>query len=207
MKIEFDVFNKENLGQVRTVYDPEEDEIWFFANDVAKILGYKNASESIADHTDIDDRKALKYKAYSKTLLAELWGKNDYMDKIFINESGLYCLIFGSKLESAKEFKLWVTKEVLPSIRKNGGYILGQEHLAEDEKEQLLAQIKRLSKDVSDWKADADYWLDQYFAALNKDVSDKQKKEPETEKADSNLVTADGLIFTKALWEVLNAAE
>ncbi len=51
------------------------------------------------------------------------------MDKTFINESGLYCLIFGSKLPSAEEFKLWVTSTVLPSIRRNGGYIEGQEKL------------------------------------------------------------------------------
>ena len=111
---------------------------------MAKILGYseKNLSHAIERHTSKEDRKALKYKASSVSDEAKMWGKNDFMDKIFVNESGLYCLIFGSKLPKAKEFKHWVTSEVLPSIRRHGGYIYGQENLAEDEKQKQNYMVK-----------------------------------------------------------------
>lgn len=72
---------------------------------------------------DKDDLKTLKYKAYNVLGKASLWSGNDYSDKSIINESGLYSLILSSKLESAKTFKHCVTAEVLPTIRKTGGYI------------------------------------------------------------------------------------
>lgn len=92
------------------------------------------------------DRKALKYKAYTETVLATLWGKNDFMDKILINESGLYQMILESKQPVAKEFKRWVVREVIPSIRKHGGYILGQERL--DDPTELHKQIEELQAEV-----------------------------------------------------------
>lgn len=140
----FDVFSNKELGSVRTIFETETGEAWFYANDVAKILGYseKNLSHAIERHTSKEDRKALKYKASSVSDEAKMWGKNDFMDKIFVNESGLYCLIFGSKLPKAKEFKHWVTSEVLPSIRRHGGYIYGQENLAEDEKQKQNYMVK-----------------------------------------------------------------
>lgn len=90
--------------------------------DVADALGYFNISKAIHDHVSEDDIKTLKYKAYNVSGEASLWKGNDYSDKSIINESGLYSLILGSKLEKAKEFKHWVTAEVLPTIRKTGGY-------------------------------------------------------------------------------------
>lgn len=89
--------------------------------DVAGALGYFNTSKAIRDHVSEDDLKTLKYKAYNVSGEASLWKGNDYSDKSIINESGLYSLILGSKLEKAKEFKHWVTAEVLPTIRKTGG--------------------------------------------------------------------------------------
>lgn len=91
--------------------------------DVAEALGYFNTSKAIRNHVSEDDLKTLKYKAYNVSGEASLWKRNDYSDKSIINESGLYSLILGSKLEKAKEFKHWVTAEVLPTIRKTGGYI------------------------------------------------------------------------------------
>ena len=110
--------NTELNASIRTIVG-EDSEVWFVGKDIAEALGYKNPAEALNEHVDDDDRKALTYKAYSKTEKASLWNGNDFSDKTVINESGMYSLIFGSKLESAKKFKRWITKEVLPSLRKN----------------------------------------------------------------------------------------
>lgn len=116
------------FGNLRTL--TIEGEPWFVGKDVAEALGYFNTSKAIRNHVSEDDLKTLKYKAYNVSGEASLWKGNDYSDKSIINESGLYSLILGSKLEKAKEFKHWVTAEVLPTIRKTGGYINpGQEDL------------------------------------------------------------------------------
>lgn len=120
--------------QVRTI--EKNGEPWFVGKDVAAILGYTNPNEAIADHVDDED------KLNSKTLSScdlSLGQRGGWL----INESGLYSLILSSKLPTAKEFKHWVTSEVLPSIRKTGGYIAGQETLSPEElmaKALLVAQ-------------------------------------------------------------------
>lgn len=117
---ELTVFNNPEFGQVRTVVI--DNMPWFVGKDVAEILGYTDTRHCLLDHIDSDDRKSLKYKAWVKTV-PTLWNNpNDFMDKTIINESGMYALIFGSKLPSAKKFKRWVTSEVLPAIRKTGTY-------------------------------------------------------------------------------------
>lgn len=89
-----------------------DDETWFVGKDVANALGYERATKAIQDHVDDDDKDEVP--------IQDSIGR---MQKTpVINESGLYALIFGSKLESAKRFKHWVTSEVLPTIRKTGGY-------------------------------------------------------------------------------------
>ncbi len=126
-----------------------EDGIWFSGNDVAKALGYAIPRKAISDHTFESDRKRLFYKACSKTEQANecsvLWSGNDFSDKTLINESGLYCMIFGSKLETAEEFKIWVTGTVLPSIRQHGGYILDQEYLSAEDTKALYEEIELLN--------------------------------------------------------------
>lgn len=117
---ELKVFNNEKFGAIRTV--EQDNEIYFVGKDIADILGYQNASKAIADHVDDDDK--LNNKSLSSLGQRGGW---------LINESGLYALIFGSKLETAKDFKHWVTSEVLPSIRKTGGYIQGQETMSDSE--------------------------------------------------------------------------
>lgn len=140
----FKIFSNRLLGSVRTLVDEKNGEIRFLASDVVKILGYANGSKAIQDHTDSDDRSLLKYKESSEGTRSKFWAGNDRKDKVFVTEAGLYSLIFGSKLEIAKDFKNWVTREVLPSIRRNGGYIAGMETLKEDEREALIAQIQGL---------------------------------------------------------------
>lgn len=98
-------------------------EPWFVGKDVAEALGYSKPRNVLKTNVDEDD--ALKWGVIDKL------GRKQNMT--IINESGLYSLILSSKLESAKKFKKWVTSEVLPSIRKNGGYIYGQENMSEDE--------------------------------------------------------------------------
>lgn len=105
------IFNNEEFGEIRTI--TIDGEPWFVGKDVAAALGYKDPSSAVSKNVDLEDKT---------TLLIQQDGSNYKSRTTFINESGLYALIFGSKLESAKSFKHWVTSEVLPSIRKTGKY-------------------------------------------------------------------------------------
>lgn len=108
---EVKIFNNEEFGEIRTV--TIDGEPWFVGKDVAEILGYSNTRKAIADHVDNEDKT-------DGVTIRDSIGREQ--NPICIKESGLYALIFGSKLESAKRFKHWVTSEVLPSIRKHGIY-------------------------------------------------------------------------------------
>ena len=96
------------------------DEIWFRGKDIAKALGYEKTRNAILKHVDDDNKSILEDLRRGPQIRAPF--KNEQGGSIFINESGLYSLIFGSRLESARSFKRWVTKDVLPSIRKTGRY-------------------------------------------------------------------------------------
>lgn len=104
------IFNNSEFGKIRTV--TINNEPWFIGKDIAEILGYKNISRDINRHVDKDD--ILNYQDGSLKTNRGV---------TVINESGLYSLILSSKLPTAKKFKHWVTSEVLPTIRKTGGYI------------------------------------------------------------------------------------
>lgn len=110
---ELQIFKNKEFGEVRTV--TIDNEPWFVGKDVATALGYKDTSDALKKHVSEDDKRILK-PGEMPTLKMSNYGA------YIINESGLYALIFGSKLESAKRFKHWVTSEVLPAIRKTGGY-------------------------------------------------------------------------------------
>ncbi len=111
---ELQIFNNEEFGKIRTV--TIDNEPWFVGKDVATSLGYERATKAIQDHVDSEDKDEIP--------IQDSIGR---MQKTpIISESGLYALIFGSKLESAKRFKHWVTSEVLPTIRKTGGYDIKQ---------------------------------------------------------------------------------
>lgn len=118
---ELTIFDNEQFGKIRAMMI--DDEPWFFGKDVANALEYERTSKAVMDHVDGEDMKVLRHKAYSE-LVPTLWaGDNDFSNKTMINESGVYSLIFSSKLKKAKQFKQWVTAEVLPTIRKTGGYV------------------------------------------------------------------------------------
>lgn len=106
---ELQIYNNEEFGDIRTV--TIDNEPWFVGKDVADILGYQNGSRDINRHVAEEDRQNYQNGTFESP-----------RGMTIINESGLYALIFGSKLESAKRFKHWVTSEVLPAIRRTGAY-------------------------------------------------------------------------------------
>lgn len=114
------IFNSEEFGEIRTV--TIDDEPWFVGKDVALALGYRNTKDALATHVENCDKIMGSQNATPS--IKDSMGREQY--PTWINESGLYALIFGSKLESAKRFKHWVTSEVLPSIRKHGVYAIDQ---------------------------------------------------------------------------------
>ena len=116
MKTEIQIFKNEQFeqfGEIRTMVD-EKGEPWFVGKDVARRLGYINHRKALRDHVDEEDRK-------DGVTIRDSIGRDQ--EATFINESGLYSLVLASKLPQAKAFKRWVTAEVLPQIRKTGGYI------------------------------------------------------------------------------------
>ena len=110
---EIQIFKHEVFGEIRTMTD-EKGEVFFVGKDVATTLGYSKSRNALAAHVDEEDKT---------TALIQGPGSNYKSKAVLINESGLYSLILSSKLPQAKAFKRWVTSEVLPQIRKTGGYI------------------------------------------------------------------------------------
>lgn len=142
------IFENPEFGSIRTV--EINNEPWFVGKDVVDILGYQNGSRDINRHVNEEDRQNYQNGTFESN-----------RGLTIINESGLYSLILSSKLPKAKEFKRWVTGEVLPAIRKTGGYIAGSENMTDAElmaKAVLVAQstiqqrdqrIKELESDVA----------------------------------------------------------
>lgn len=109
-----EIFNNAEFGQIRAIEINGEG--WLVGKDVATALGYSNASKAVIVHVDNEDKR-------KEMLLADSQNGNVVTQTTLINESGVYALVFGSKLPTAKKFKRWVTSEVLPSIRKHGAYM------------------------------------------------------------------------------------
>ena len=113
MKCIINVFKSEEFGSIRTLTDKKGNP-WFVGKDVAKALGYAKPENAVSSHVCQEDKTST---------LIQGSGSNYKSQAVIINESGLYSLVLGSKLSSAKRFKRWVTLEVLPQIRRTGGYI------------------------------------------------------------------------------------
>lgn len=109
---EVTIFNSPQFGQIRTL--TIDGEPWFVGKDVAKALGYADTFGALKKHVDDDDKQNCQIDSFESN-----------RGMLVINESGLYSLIMSSKLPEAKKFKRWVTSEVLPAIRRTGGYISG----------------------------------------------------------------------------------
>ncbi|BDV07404.1 TPA: phage repressor protein [Staphylococcus aureus] len=142
---ELQTFNFEELP-VRTL--EVDGEPYFVGSDIAKILGYQKPQNAIATHVDLEDKT---------TTLIQGTGSNYKSNAVIINESGLYSLIFSSKLENAKRFKRWVTSEVLPTLRKTGTYQVPSDpmqalRLMFEATEETKQEIKNVKDDVIDLK-------------------------------------------------------
>lgn len=148
------LFGCPEFGEIRGL--AIDNEPWFVGKDIATALGYKDPKDAIKKHVDNEDKKILK-------------GQNAPLENIpnrgisIINESGLYSLILSCKLPNAKKFKRWVTSEVLPEIRKTGGYN-GEKKLPQNYMEALeclIEQVKEndeLVKQVEEMKPKAEYF-------------------------------------------------
>lgn len=112
-------FASKEFGKLRTI--EIDSTTYFVGKDVAEALGYANINKAIQAHVDDEDKITLDFKGYSQNGKS-LWMANDFSNKIVINESGVFSLILSSKLPRAKEYKRWVTSEVLPAIHRQGCY-------------------------------------------------------------------------------------
>lgn len=130
------IFNNPEFGEIRTV--EVNGEPWLVGKDVARALGYgegKSLANAVANHVDAEDRG-----------VTEMMTPGGNQNMTIINESGVYSLVLGSKLPSAKKFKRWVTSEVIPSIRKNGMYLLPKDYpsalraLADSEEQRMALE-------------------------------------------------------------------
>ena len=143
---EIQIFNNEEFGDIRTI--EINGEPWFVGKDLTDILGYQNASKALIDHVDDEDK-------LNNESLSSLGQRGGWI----VNESGMYSLIIGSRLPNAKKFKRWVTAEVLPSIRKTGGYNLPQTYA--DALRALADQAEQTEKlrlENSEMKPKADFF-------------------------------------------------
>lgn len=126
------LFNNPEFGQIRTITD--NDGIYFVGKDVAQALGYSNQRDALARHVDDEDKGVVKRDT-----------PGGVQDVTTINESGLYSLVLSSKLPSAKRFKRWVTSEVLPALRRQGGYMLTG---ANETPEQIMARALKIADEA-----------------------------------------------------------
>lgn len=186
---EVKIFENEEFGKVRTV--EVNGEPYFVGKDIATILGYRNPSKAIIDRVDDDDK-----------LSSQFSNSGQAREMTVINESGLYSLILSSKLPTAKQFKRWVTSEILPTIRKTGGYVSNTDMFvntylpfADDNTKNLfrlqLETITQLNNKIEEQKPKIEY----YKKVLNKDGL-----------ITTTMIAKDlGLTSAKKLNEILNA--
>ena len=147
---EMQIFKNQEFGTIRTISN-EQGEALFCAKDVCDALGYKQTHKAVERHVDKGDgmKRPTPTASGIQTML-------------YINESGLYALILSSKLESARRFKHWVTSEVLPSIRKQGGYIVARPHESDEvilarALQIMQATLQRRDEQIAQLKPRADY--------------------------------------------------
>ena len=173
---ELQIFKNEEFGEIRTI--EVNNQPWFVGKDVADILGYSNGSRDINNHVEEEDR--LKYQIGTAGQLRE---------QTLINESGLYSLILSSKLPKAKEFKRWVTSDVLPTIRKTGGYINGSEAMSDSE---IMAKALLVAQKT----------IEANKEKINQLMSDNERMKPKALFADA-VANSDGTILIGELAKLI----
>ena len=186
------VFNNTEFGSVRTI--TIDGKIMFVGKDVCDILEYQNGSRDINRHVDEDDRQ--------KIMLFDGTKENE---TIVINESGLYSLIFSSRMPNAKKFKRWVTSEVIPSIRKNGYYDMRESktdsYMIEDPAERArrwaeeYEEKKLLECKVTEFKPKADYFDGLVDSKLLTTFRDAAKEFQMSPKSFNKWLTDHGYIY------------
>lgn len=188
------IYSNDRLGINLNALLDEEEGIWFIGKEIAEILEYKNKDKALRMHVDVEDKIKLNYDEIQAVFAPPKMGDtklNKIRELILINESGFYSLVLRSKLSKAKEFKRWVTKEVLPSIRKNGYYIdnsnITQEQLDKLQKEKDELEIKlKEANELIDNELNPDYfytirevreifglWEDEFSTDRLKEASEK----------------------------------
>ena len=183
-----EIFSNDDFGEIRVV--EIQGEPWFVGKDVAKVLGYAETANmrQLLDDTDdkeIDPQNGLFTRFVQNGVTLE--PNKNIRRMLLINESGLYQAIFGSKLPTAKAFKRWVTSEVLPSIRKNGGYINGQSEMSPEELMARALQVAQKTLEEREARINA-------LAAQNSElIAEKELLQPKAdyfdELVDRNLLT------------------
>ena len=153
------------FGRMRTMTD-KNGEPFFCGKDVCEALGYKRAYDAIRQHVNHGDTAKRSITKTVKNQYGES-SKTKKVEMLFVNESGVYSLVFGSKLESAQRFKHWVTSEVLPAIRKNGGYFRIN---PEETPEQIKARFQKVLEEAIAER-------DKVIVSLEKDVDRMLPKE------------------------------
>lgn len=185
---EITIFENPEFGKVRTV--TIEGDVWFVGTDVARALGYAKPYDAIRTNVNNED-----------TTMMGISDANNHTQKmVVINESGLYDLVFESRLSSAKEFRHWVTSEILPSIRKNGGYIQNQENLTP---EQIVANalivanniIAEKNKQIATMKPKAEYFDNLVDSKLLTTFRDTAKELHISPKTFTKWLTDNGYIY------------
>ena len=188
--------NKELELEVRAVEINGEG--WLVGKDVAEVLGYSNTSDALKKHVDIEDKGVAK---------CDTLGGSQEM--IVINESGLYSLVLRSKLPGAKKFRRWVTSEVLPQIRKTGGYIQISEEMSEAE---IMAKAFIISRKTIEKKDELLKAKDKEIKDLSQDLTQKNRFINQLAASENTLLVrevakvaskADVVIGEKRLWDKL----
>lgn len=172
---DFELFNNKNLGSVRTALD-QDGNIWFVAKDVCDVLGIVNNRDAMS-RLDEDEKDTIDPHIFTV-------GNTDTENRrgselSIINESGMYTLVLTSRKPQAKEFKKWLTHEVIPTIRQHGGYIYGQEMLETKDQKEIKEKLSELSEKVK--------YLRVRRRQLRKQVSNLQENKKKLRKQVNNL--------------------
>lgn len=175
---ELQIFKNPEFGEIRTI--EVKNEPWFVGKDVAEILGYAKPENAISAHVDEEDKT---------TTLIQGNGSNYKSKTTIINESGLYSLVLSSKLPTAKKFKRWVTSEVLPTIRKTGGYINGSEAMSDSE---IMAKALLVAQKT----------IEANKEKINQLMSDNERMKPKALFADA-VANSDGTILIGELAKLI----
>lgn len=191
---DFELFNNENLGSVRTTLD-QDGNIWFVAKDVCDVLGIVNNRDAMS-RLDDDEKADVGITDASSN------GTMQSRDYRIISESGMYTLVLNSRKPQAKEFKKWLTHEVIPTIRQHGGYIYGQEMLETKDQKEIKEKLSELSEKVK--------YLRVRRRQLRKQVSNLQENKRKLRKQVNNLNEYANLyedLFEKAQADYVAAME